>query len=87
MSTSHGSGAAHPVTAAAGPPMTPGQELAQARADAAHAAQVAEQVRAKLAAAPAEAERADARQALAEAETAAAAAQEKAERLGQEAGG
>lgn len=87
MSTSHGTGAAHPVTAAAGPPMSPEQELEQARADAAHAAQVVEQVRAKLGRAGTEAEAADARQALAEAETAAAAARDKAERLGQEAGG
>jgi hypothetical protein len=87
VSTSHGTGAAHPVTAATGPPMTPEQELAQARDDAAHAARIVEQVRAKLERAATDADRADARQALDGAEAEAAAAREKAERLSDGTGG
>jgi hypothetical protein len=85
--TTSANGDAFPVTAVAGPPMSPVAELAQARADAAHADLVIEQVRAKLARSVTDGEIADARQALEDAVTEAAAAHLKAHNLGKETGG
>lgn len=85
--TAPGRGTAHPVTAVTGPPLTPGEEAALAREDAAHADLAVEQVRAKLARAASEADAADARQALQDAQIAATAAHLKAERLTRETGG